>query len=42
MNRLRLDYTMPKDKVINITPYWLLGFIKEKVALVLINITTID
>ena len=28
MNRLRLDYTMPKDKVINITPYWLLGFIE--------------
>jgi hypothetical protein len=28
MNRLRLDYTIPKDKVINITPYWLLGFIE--------------
>jgi hypothetical protein len=28
MNRLRLDYTMPKDKVINITPYWFLGFIE--------------
>lgn len=28
MNRLRSDYTMPKDKVINITPYWLLGFIE--------------
>ena len=27
MNRLRLDYTKLKDKVINITPYWLLGFI---------------
>jgi hypothetical protein len=26
MNRLRLDYTMPKD--INISPYWLLGFIE--------------
>ena len=28
MNRLRLDYTIPKDKVINITSYWLLGFIE--------------
>uniref|UniRef100_UPI0030E08C31 hypothetical protein n=1 Tax=Dematophora necatrix TaxID=2751867 RepID=UPI0030E08C31 len=28
MNRLRLDYTIPKDKVINITPYWFLGFIE--------------
>ena len=28
MNRLRLDYTTPKDKVINITPYWFLGFIE--------------
>lgn len=28
MNRLRSDYTIPKDKVINITPYWLLGFIE--------------
>nr|QDG01244.1 LAGLIDADG endonuclease [Scytalidium sp.] len=28
MNRLRLDYTMPKYKVINITSYWLLGFIE--------------
>lgn len=28
MNRLRLDYTMPNDKVINITSYWLLGFIE--------------
>lgn len=28
MNRLRLNYTLPEDKVINITPYWLLGFIE--------------
>jgi hypothetical protein len=28
MNRLRLDYTISKDKVINITSYWLLGFIE--------------
>ena len=28
MNRLRLDYTKPKDKIINITSYWLLGFIE--------------
>jgi hypothetical protein len=28
MNRLRLDYTIPKDKIINITSYWLLGFIE--------------
>lgn len=28
MNRLRLDYNLPKDKVINITSYWLLGFIE--------------
>ena len=28
MNRLRLDYTIPNDKAINITPYWLLGFIE--------------
>jgi hypothetical protein len=28
MNRLRLDYIIPKDKVINITPYWFLGFIE--------------
>lgn len=28
MNRLRLDFTFPEDKVINITPYWLLGFIE--------------
>lgn len=28
MNRLRLDYSLPKDKVVNITPYWLLGFIE--------------
>lgn len=28
MNRLRSDFTMPKDKEINITPYWLLGFIE--------------
>lgn len=28
MNRLRSDYTMPKDKVTNISPYWLLGFIE--------------
>ena len=30
MNRLILDYTIPKYKVINITPYWLLGFIEEE------------
>lgn len=28
MNSLRFDFTMPKDKIINITPYWLLGFIE--------------
>jgi hypothetical protein len=28
MNQKRSDYTMPKDKEINITPYWLLGFIE--------------
>lgn len=28
MNRLILDYTIPKDKVINITPYWFLGFVE--------------
>lgn len=28
MNRLRSDFTMPNDKEIRITPYWLLGFIE--------------
>lgn len=28
MNRLRLDYALPEDKFISITPYWLLGFIE--------------
>ena len=28
MNRLRSDFTMPNDKEIHITPYWLLGFIE--------------
>lgn len=28
MNKLRSDFTMPKDKEINITSYWLLGFIE--------------
>ena len=28
MNRLRSDFTRPKDKEIKITPYWLLGFIE--------------
>jgi len=28
MNRLRSDFTMPSDKEVRITPYWLLGFIE--------------
>lgn len=28
MNRLRYNFTMPKNKEIYITPYWLLGFIE--------------
>lgn len=28
MNRLRSDFSRPKDKEINITPYWLLGFLE--------------
>lgn len=28
MNRLRLDYALLEDKLISITPYWLLGFIE--------------
>lgn len=28
MNQKRSDFTIPKDKAINITPYWLLGFIE--------------
>lgn len=35
MNRLRLDYTIPNDKAINITPYWLLGFIPHPFTIIL-------
>lgn len=28
MNRKRSDFTMPNNKEVNITPYWLLGFIE--------------
>lgn len=29
MNHSRLDYIMAKDNSINITAYWLLGFVEE-------------